>query len=200
MTVSPTARRVVLVGGSGVMSLPSGADVRHSGLSGIGARYMSPLYDQYNRSHGENWAALAGAGFDDHTMLCPGFMVDAPGDMETAPPYVLEPGGCTAFRSQSSSSLLTPLARGQAGAAGHQRPRFRRRGRAGCQLRRGGARLSAGAARGGRGRSLARPAGWHRVRDRLLAAFCPRPAAVPHPRSAPRGVGWAARLSVQRKG
>jgi uncharacterized protein YbjT (DUF2867 family) len=81
-------RRVVLVGGSGVMSLPSGADVRHGWLSSVGAK-MGAKMDQYNRAHGENWAALAAAGFGDHTMLCPGFMVDAPGDMAAAPPLEL---------------------------------------------------------------------------------------------------------------
>jgi hypothetical protein len=60
-------RRVVLVGGGGVLALPSS-----SRLAGA----VNPLYDQYNRAHRVNHDALEGAGFAEWTMICPGFMID----------------------------------------------------------------------------------------------------------------------------
>ena len=98
-------QKVVLVGGGGVLELPSpqgGGSARRAaetipaesasallvsdGWASSAAQMMNPLYAQYNASHRSNYAALVSANFPSYTMLCPGFMLDQPFDAATSPP------------------------------------------------------------------------------------------------------------------
>ena len=91
-------QKVVLVGGGGVLELPSATNgnmgfpttdvsplLVSDGWASSAAQVMNPLYAQYNTSHRINYAALVDAKFPSYTMVCPGFMLDHPFDPATSP-------------------------------------------------------------------------------------------------------------------
>jgi putative NADH-flavin reductase len=98
-TTSAGVRRLVLVGGAGLLGLPGGGEagglraVMDGPLSKLAQRF-NRQYSAYNRAHRQNYAALQAAALPEYTVLCPGFMldveqryrIDAPGGGRCHPP------------------------------------------------------------------------------------------------------------------